>query len=125
MTSSNNVDIYVDTAPFSNNFATEYLDKYGLISNETSLIDKGKLTDEGKLIISNAIKDKNIKIIHLAGADILTYSVIEYLDEINREDIKLSCCNNFKMCCGEGVCGACTVRYSGHRVKRYCHANHQ
>ena len=66
------------------------------------------------------IKDKDIKLIHLAGADILTYSVIEYLDEIGRNDILLSCCNNFKMCCGEGVCGACTARFSGHRVKRFC-----
>lgn len=117
---NNNVDIVVDTAPFKKNFAIDYIKKYGLNPNETSLIDKGKLTDEGKLIISNAITDKNIKIIHLAGADILTFKVIEYLNEINRNDILLSCCNNFKMCCGEGVCGACTVRFSGHRVKRFC-----
>jgi hypothetical protein len=24
------------------------------------------------------------------------------------------------MCCGEGICGACTSRFSGHRVKRFC-----
>ena len=50
----------------------------------------------------------------------LTYRVIEYLDELNRKDILLSCCNNFKMCCGEGICGACTARYAGHKVKRFC-----
>ena len=62
----------------------------------------------------------NINLIHIAGADILTFKVIDYLDELERKDIDLSCCNNFKMCCGEGVCGSCTTRFSGHRVKRFC-----
>ena len=53
---------------------------------------------------------------------VLIYLVIIslYLDELERKDIDLSCCNNFKMCCGEGVCGSCTTRFSGHRVKRFC-----
>lgn len=24
------------------------------------------------------------------------------------------------MCCGEGVCGSCTARFAGHKVKRLC-----
>ena len=47
-------------------------------------------------------------------------NVIDFLDELERQDIDSSCCNNFKMCCGEGVCGSCTARFSGHRVKRFC-----
>ena len=46
--------------------------------------------------------------------------VLDYLDELERKDIDLSCCNNMKMCCGEGICGSCTARFSGHRVKRLC-----
>lgn len=120
VTSNNEVDIFIDKAPFKNIFASEYLDKFNIFPKETNLLNKGKLSDEGKFIISQSIHDKNISHIHLAGADILTYSVIEYLDELDRADITLSCCNNFKMCCGEGICGACTARFSGHRVKRFC-----
>ncbi|MGG7176092.1 sulfide/dihydroorotate dehydrogenase-like FAD/NAD-binding protein [Clostridium paraputrificum] len=116
----NEVDVYVDKAPFKEDFSKEYVDKFDVSTAETNLLDKGKLSEEGRFIISQSIKDKNISFIHLAGADILTYSVVEYLDEIGRSDILLSCCNNFKMCCGEGVCGACTARFSGHRVKRFC-----
>ena len=50
----------------------------------------------------------------------MKFKVIEYLDSLDRKDVLLSCCNNFKMCCGEGICGACTARYKGHRVKRFC-----
>ena len=70
--------------------------------------------------LSKILKYNNISLIHIAGADILTYSVIDFLDSLDRKDIDLSCCNNFKMCCGEGVCGSCTARFSGHRVKRFC-----
>ena len=44
----------------------------------------------------------------------------DILLNLERKDIDLSCCNNFKMGCGEGVCGSCTTRFSGHRVKRFC-----
>ena len=64
--------------------------------------------------------DSGTNYIHTAGADILSLRVIEFLDSLDRKDVLLSCCNNFKMCCGEGICGACTARYKGHRVKRFC-----
>ena len=89
------------------------------VINET-LIDKGEISDEAKVIIKNILSEKNVEYIHIAGADILTVKLIDYLNNIDRKDIKLSCCNNIKMCCGEGICGSCTVRFSGHRVKRFC-----
>lgn len=117
---NNNVDVYIDRGNFKDNFSKEYIRKYNCVEKETNLLNKGLLSEEGKFIIKNSIADKNIKLIHIAGADVLTYRVIEYLDELNRKDILLSCCNNFKMCCGEGICGACTARYAGHKVKRFC-----
>lgn len=117
---NNEMDVYVDKSPFKENFVYDNIKSFDILPRETNLLSSGKLSEEGRFIIRNSIIDKNISFIHLAGADILTYSVIEYLDELDRSDIKLSCCNNFKMCCGEGVCGACTARFAGHKVKRFC-----
>lgn len=116
----NEVDLYIDKSPFSTNIASEYTKGLGITTRETNLLGKGTLSPEAKFIISQSILDKDISLIHIAGADILTYSVIDYLNELGRDDIKLGCCNNFKMCCGEGVCGACTARFAGHKVKRFC-----
>ena len=116
---NNKVQLVIDKNPFEINFASELLNKYNINIFENSLFDKGTLSDHAKVIIKDSLKD-GIKYIHIAGADILTYSVINYLNDIDRNDISLSCCNNFKMCCGEGICGACTSRFSGHRVKRFC-----
>ena len=115
----NEVQVVIDKSPFEVNFASELLDGYNIKISENLLLDKGKLTDHAKVIIKDALAN-GVKYIHIAGADILTYSVVNYLNYIDRNDVSLSCCNNFKMCCGEGICGACTSRFSGHRVKRFC-----
>lgn len=117
---NNNINLILDNTPYKDNYVKDYLDEYDVKINNEILIDKGELSDESKVIIKSLINEKDIKYIHVAGADILTVKLIEYLNSIDRKDIKLSCCNNIKMCCGEGICGSCTVRFSGHRVKRFC-----
>lgn len=116
----NTVTLIIDKQPFKDIYVTEWLDKLNIVPQEMNLIDKGELSPEGKVAIKSLIKYNNISLIHIAGADILTYNIIDFLDSLDRKDIDLSCCNNFKMCCGEGVCGSCTARFSGHRVKRFC-----
>lgn len=116
----NTVTLILDKQPFRDIYVSEWLDKLNIVPQEMNLIEKGELSPEGKVAIKSIVKYNNISLIHIAGADILTYSVIDFLDSLERQDIDLSCCNNFKMCCGEGVCGSCTARFAGHRVKRFC-----
>lgn len=116
----NTVTLILDKQPFKEIYVSEWLDKLNIVPQEMNLIEKGELSPEGKVAIKSIVKYNNISLIHIAGADILTYSVIDFLDSLDRQDIDLSCCNNFKMCCGEGVCGSCTARFAGHRVKRFC-----
>lgn len=113
---NNFLDIIYDFNPFKKDY---FKFNNSLKVEHLNTIDKGELSDEIKDKILKSIEN-GIELIHCAGADILTYKVIEFLNSINREDIKLSCCNNSKMCCGEGVCGSCTVRFAGHTVKRLC-----
>ena len=117
---NNQIEVFSDISPFKENFSKDALSKYNITPRETNLLDKGNLSRECKFIIDSSINDKKISFIHIAGADILTYGVIEYLKKLRRDDILLSCCNNFKMCCGEGICGACTARFEGHTVRRFC-----
>lgn len=114
-----NVSLGIDYSNLDKEFISGFISKYDTKNNEINLLDKGELTKECKDLIKNSL-DSGTTYIHTAGADILSLKVIEFLDSLNRKDILLSCCNNFKMCCGEGICGACTARYKGHRVKRFC-----
>lgn len=117
---NNNVTLILDKQPYNDIYVNEWLEKLNIVPQEMNLIEKGDLSPEAKVTIKSLIKYNNVSLIHIAGADILTYSLIDYLNELERKDINLSCCNNFKMCCGEGICGSCTTRFSGHRVKRFC-----
>ena len=114
-----NVSVGIDYSSLGKEFISEFISKYNTKNSEISLLDKGELTKECKDLIKESL-DSGTTYIHTAGADILSLKVIEFLDSLNRKDVLLSCCNNFKMCCGEGICGACTARYKGHRVKRFC-----
>lgn len=116
---NNELQIVVDETPFDSIASDTILNEFKLNFTKNILLEKGKLSDHGKVIIKDALSN-GINYIHIAGPDILTYEVIKYLDYLNRKDIKLSCCNNFKMCCGEGICGACTVRFAGHKIRRFC-----
>ena len=116
---NNTIRLIIDKAPFNDIYIDEYLKYLGMTYEKLSVIDKGELTDDIKQLIIEEKKAKGISLIHSAGADILTYKIIEFLDTVDK-DIKLSCCNNAKMCCGEGMCGSCTARFKGHKVKRLC-----
>ncbi|SHJ93831.1 NAD(P)H-flavin reductase [Clostridium cavendishii DSM 21758] len=117
---NNKVDVILDREPYTDIPAKFLIDKYTPVYEEMSLLNKGKLTDEIKELILRKIKDENLQLIHSAGADILTYKLLDFLDSTGNKHVKVSCCNNAKMCCGEGVCGSCTARFAGHKVKRLC-----
>lgn len=112
----NKVKILLDKAPFKESYIEKYLEGYDVQYIPMNLINKGEISNEAKEVIKNGQWD----LIHCAGADILTYKLIEYLNDLKDESTKVSCCNNAKMCCGEGVCGSCTARFAGHKVKRLC-----
>lgn len=105
---NNKITLLMDKEPYKDIYIKEYLENYNVELIEVSLLDKGKLSDEAKVIVKKLIDEKDINYIHIAGADILTVTTIDYLNEIDKNKIDLSCCNNTKMCCGEGICALCT-----------------
>lgn len=116
---NNNITLYIECNDKEYDFINKYLEKYKVKVIRDKLFDSGELSDNLKLNLNNDI-EKNIKFIYSAGADIMIKKIIEYLDEKKRKDILLACCNNFTMCCGEGICGACAVRFKGGIVRRFC-----
>lgn len=112
----NKLIVILDKSPYKNIFIKEYLKKYDVEVIECNVLVNGELTEEVKSTINEIMDKKKINLIHCAGADILIYKIIKF----NKDRVKISCCNNAKMCCGEGVCGSCSTRYKGRVVKRLC-----
>ncbi len=112
----NKIIAIIDKTPYENIFIDKYLKMYDAKIIELNTIQNGKLTDEVKEQLVKLTQEENVNILHCAGPDILIYNIEKFMGG----KVKLSCCNNAKMCCGEGVCGSCSTRYKGHVVKRLC-----
>lgn len=112
----NKIIAIIDKTNFNNVFIKNYLDMCNATLIECSVFSKGDLTEEFKKSLFNIIKDENVNLIHCAAQDIIIYKALNLIED----SINFSCSNNAKMCCGEGVCGTCTVRYKGQVVKRLC-----
>ncbi|MDP4177581.1 MAG: sulfide/dihydroorotate dehydrogenase-like FAD/NAD-binding protein [Bacillota bacterium] len=112
----NKTTVIIDNADYDKSFIDEYLTMCNSKVIECSTLNKGELSLELINILNNEINDENINLVHCSGPDILIFKTLEFIND----KIAFSCCNNAKMCCGEGVCGACTVRYQGHIIKKLC-----
>lgn len=117
---NNKISLVLDKEPYNDIPIKDLIEKYEPNYEEMNLITKGELSNDAKEMILRKIEEEDIKLIHCAGADILTYKILDFLDSTGNNEIKVSCCNNAKMCCGEGICGSCTARFAGHKVKRLC-----
>lgn len=112
----NKIIVVMDRGNLKNTFIDKYLEMCNATVINCNTLKSGGLTDELKNTIKALIENESLGLIHCSGPDILNFSVLGFVGD----KIKFSCCNNAKMCCGEGVCGACSTRYKGQRVKKLC-----
>ena len=110
----NKIICILDETEFPTDFFKQYFDVCNAQIIFTSVLQSGELSSELKSIIDE-YKTK-VNLVYCSGPDILISNILEYLPD----DINTACCNNAKMCCGEGICGTCSVRYKGHIVKKLC-----
>lgn len=119
----NKIITIVDKCNYEDIFIREYLNMCNSTIIECNTMDEGKLSLNLKEIIINIAKDEGVNLIHCSGPDILIYNVLNFIEENSDDklkDVKYSCCNNAKMCCGEGICGTCCTRFKGHVTKKMC-----
>jgi len=112
----NKIITILDSTPFKNIFGVEYLNMFKADVYNCETLYQGSLSEEFKKLIISILNTENINLIHCGGPDILIYELLNFIDD----SVKFSCCNNSKMCCGEGICGTCSTRYRKHVVKRLC-----
>ncbi|ENK1242045.1 sulfide/dihydroorotate dehydrogenase-like FAD/NAD-binding protein [Clostridium sporogenes] len=112
----NKIIAIIDNSGYENILIKDYLKLYNAEVIELNTLKAGELTDDLKNKLKEILDKEDINIIHCSSQDIIIYKLVEFLDD----KVPISSSNNAKMCCGEGVCGTCTVRYKGHIVKRLC-----
>ena len=112
----NRLIVILDKGSYQNVFINDYLNAFDCKVIECNTLDRGELSESFKEFITDLQQQHDINLVHCDGPDILNLKLLEYIDG----KCKFSCCNNAKMCCGEGVCGSCSARFKGQVVKRLC-----
>ncbi|MFL0195293.1 sulfide/dihydroorotate dehydrogenase-like FAD/NAD-binding protein [Clostridium sp. WILCCON 0269] len=113
---NNNKIISILDTQFQDDFSKEYFKNYSSEMTHCTILDEGNLTKEFKSILKEVMDAQNVNIIHCGGSDILTYKIIDSVDD----SINFSCCNNAKMNCGEGICASCANSHGNNEIKRLC-----
>jgi NAD(P)H-flavin reductase len=112
----NKIVVVMDKGGYKNIFVQEYLQQYNCDVHEMNTLVNGDLSEEAKKFLNKLIDSEKVNLVHCDCADILNLKITEYL----KHKVKIACCNNARMCCGEGVCGSCSARFKGRVVKRLC-----
>lgn len=73
-------------------------------------------SDEEKELLKNCLKREDIKLVYSSGCNGFNKVIMKIIDSVN-EEIKFVISNNNLICCGEGICGACTINIDGEEVK--------
>ncbi|KNF07434.1 dihydroorotate dehydrogenase electron transfer subunit [Gottschalkia purinilytica] len=81
------------------------------------IIEEDVQSENGKFLIKNILRNEDIGLVYSGGSDVLHASVINMIDQVGvNPNIVIT--NNNEICCGEGICGGCTIRLSnGVRAK--------
>ena len=117
----NTVDVYLDWGRPGKQVLGFFKNLQEIYVNEVKISNQnGELTEDIKRIAAKAVDD-GVDLIHLGLSDHLikkTIDMIEQNDPHHRTAI--SCTNNSRICCGEGICGACTKDVGADQTVRLC-----
>ncbi len=87
--------------------------------NELKLCDaQGDLTEEARRVIDVSCKN-GAGLIHLGMSDHLIGQFAEHIENIGAS-AAVSWINNTRICCGDGICGACTRSIGPQRIVHLC-----
>lgn len=121
----NKLIVIVDKSKYEDIFIEEYLEKYYCKVHYCDTFDKGKLTIKFKELLIDTLINNDISLVHCDAADIINYHVMKIVEKVDKQkpgdiNIKYACSNNAKMCCGDGVCGCCTITNNDDKLRRMC-----
>lgn len=116
----NKITVIIDEGTLNVTFIEEELKKYcDEVIKTNTLLMGGILDGKCRKILEEILKGKDVALVHCDGADVLNHQIMKIVEAYD-ENIDFSCSNNEKMCCGEGVCGCCTIMNDDEKLRRLC-----
>ncbi|MBN4063074.1 MAG: hypothetical protein COA82_00905 [Alkaliphilus sp.] len=98
---NNRVDVIVDKGSTNTNFIKRYT-KANILSDKLNLYK-----EEGQNLIKSSLESVDYSLVLICGSNALQKEILVHVNDYDNLNVALT--NNKEMCCGEGICGACTV----------------
>ncbi|SHJ48253.1 sulfide/dihydroorotate dehydrogenase-like FAD/NAD-binding protein [Paramaledivibacter caminithermalis] len=108
---NNKITLLMDKGKFDNIFIDDYIDESRILT-----IDMDIMSDKGKLIIQELIRNNNYDLCFSGGSDVQHKDINEFLKELSPHT-RYVVTNNRQICCGEGICGSCSIRIGNKTLK--------
>ena len=117
----NTIDVYVDWGRFSKRVLEDYKAPPEVHVHEVTIGDpNGELTEDFYRIAAQAGNGK-FGLIQLGLSDYLLKKAIGAIEQNDpHHRTAISCINNAHICCGEGICGACTKDAGANHTVHLC-----
>lgn len=111
---NNKITLILDKGSTNKIFIEDYIK--GL---DIKIIEEDIKSIKGDLLIKDILINNDIKLLYSGGSDIIHHLLIKILDEIKVNPL-LVATNNNEICCGEGVCGACSTYLQDGKAVKAC-----
>ena len=106
---NNEVEVFINEYGKRLEIVEEKIKSMGININLFNLQNKEE-------ILENYLKNNKVSFVYSCGLIYFNKHILQLVDSID-ENIKFAIPNNNLICCGEGICGACTVRLNNCRIK--------
>lgn len=83
------------------------------------IYEEDLMSEKGKALVTHLLVNEDIALVYSAGSDLVHMRVINIIDELNINPY-LAVTNNNEICCGEGICGGCTIRLKDGTKAKAC-----
>lgn len=114
---NNKVDFIIDKGKIDKLFVKDFITDIN--TDRLSIIEEKIYSDHGKNFVMNKFKNENIKLVFSGGSNILHGSILEIIDGLGVNPYMVAT-NNNGFCCGEGICGSCSIHLKNGKSVKTC-----
>ncbi|RKD34539.1 sulfide/dihydroorotate dehydrogenase-like FAD/NAD-binding protein [Thermohalobacter berrensis] len=111
---NNNVTVILDKGNINEIFIEEFIK--GLNVN---IIQENLKSSKGKFLVEKALKEEKVQLVFIGGSSSFQYELMKKIDGLNLNP-KIVITNNKEMCCGEGICGSCSIQLEDGSIIKLC-----
>ncbi len=108
---NNRVTFIMDKGKISEYFINSYINDLNIVSIEADVISQ-----KGKLLLEELIRNNNYNLCYSGGSSTQHEELNSLLRRLSPET-KFVMSNNKEICCGEGICGSCSIKIGDEVIK--------